>query len=213
MRPTETTQRGKLPSVHAARPSYGKQQDDMNAEVKFIAKGPPTLPLDNDPALSESLSQRLGQMYAALSASNEAILRARTEEELFQWVCDAAVHGSKFSNATIILADGDSRDIAVVASSGITTTYYKGTRISVDPNVPEGRGTIGTAFRTQKPCVSNDFLADPRLSPWHEQARKIGWNSVATFPLIRKGKSVGVFGFNSFEKNAFGATFWPSFNE
>ena len=175
----------------------------MSALPKFLAKGPPTLPLTGGALRLETPSSRLAQMYAALSASNEAILRASTQEELFQWVCDAAVHGSRFSNATIILADGDRDYIAVAASSGITTTYYKGTRISVDANLPEGRGTIGTAFRTQKPCVSNDFLNDPNLAPWHKQARKIGWNSVATFPLMQRGKSIGVFGFNSFETNAF----------
>jgi diguanylate cyclase (GGDEF)-like protein len=154
-------------------------------------------------ARSEKLSIRLGKMYAALGASNEAILRAKNREELFKWVCDAAVHGSKFSNATVILAGEESKWVTVVASTGITAQITAGARISVDESIPEGRGTVGTAFRTQKPCVTNDYQNDPRLVPWREVARKVGWNSAAVFPLVQRGRSIGVLGFNSFEKGTF----------
>jgi diguanylate cyclase (GGDEF)-like protein/PAS domain S-box-containing protein len=154
-------------------------------------------------ARSEKLSVRLGMMYAALGASNEAILRAKTRDELFKWVCDAAVHGSKFSNATVILAVDESKWMTIVASTGITALIPAGARISIDESLPEGRGTVGTAFRTQKPCVTNDYQNDPRLVPWHEVARKVGWNSAAVFPLIQRGVSIGVLGFNSFEKDTF----------
>ena len=36
------------------------------------------------------------RMFAALSATNEAILRTGSQEELYQRVCDAAVYGGKF---------------------------------------------------------------------------------------------------------------------
>ena len=41
------------------------------------------------------VSTNIAQMFAALSATNEAILRATSEDELFQRVCDAAVFGGK----------------------------------------------------------------------------------------------------------------------
>ena len=46
-------------------------------------------------------------MYAALSATNEAILRTRAPEELFQRVCDAVVHGGGFKMAGAMLPDTD----------------------------------------------------------------------------------------------------------
>ena len=41
------------------------------------------------------LGTNIARMFAALSATNEAILRATSEDELFQRVCDAAVFGGK----------------------------------------------------------------------------------------------------------------------
>ena len=42
---------------------------------------------------------RLARMYAALSATNEAILRARSRAELFDLVCEATAKGAKFTSA------------------------------------------------------------------------------------------------------------------
>ena len=47
------------------------------------------------------------RMFAALSATNEAILRADAPEELFKRVCDAAVFGGGFKSAGALLAQGD----------------------------------------------------------------------------------------------------------
>src|SRR5581483_7178227 len=46
---------------------------------------------------------RLGRMYAAISATNEAILRVQAPEELYQKVCDAAVHGGEFIATGVML--------------------------------------------------------------------------------------------------------------
>jgi diguanylate cyclase (GGDEF)-like protein/PAS domain S-box-containing protein len=153
-------------------------------------------------AQSEKNSVRLGRMFAALSASNEAILRAKSRQELFQWVCDAAVHGSHFSNCSILIPAGD-KWVRPAARTGMTAAVLADIRISVDENLPEGRGTVGTAFRTGKPCVSNDFLNDEKMRPWYDVARKAGWNSGGVFPIIQKGGCMGVVGFNSFDKDVF----------
>ena len=44
-------------------------------------------------------------MFAALSATNEAIMRAKSRAELFELVCAAAVLGGKFTSTTIALAE------------------------------------------------------------------------------------------------------------
>ncbi len=158
---------------------------------------------ENSLESAHRFNARLGKMYAALSASNEAILRAKTRDELFRLVCDAAVHGSKFSNASILLVDSGSKWVKAVATTGLSAKIVRENRISVDENLPEGQGTVGTAFRSQKPCITNDFLNDERLRPWHDVARNAGWNSAGVFPLIQKGRSVGLLAFNSFDKNEF----------
>ena len=43
-------------------------------------------------------------MLAALSATNEAIVRAGSRDELYQLVCEAAATGGRFTSTTIALA-------------------------------------------------------------------------------------------------------------
>ena len=49
---------------------------------------------------------------------------------------------------------------------------------------PEGRGSSGMAFRSGKPCIINDYLADPRSQAFHARARMDGTRSGAAFPLF-----------------------------
>ena len=57
-------------------------------------------------------------MFAALSATNEAIMRAKSRAELFDLVCEAAAKGAKFSSTTIALVDPDSEFVRIVAGNG-----------------------------------------------------------------------------------------------
>ena len=64
------------------------------------------------------------RMFGALSATNEAILRAKSEDELFQRVCDAAVFGGKFLGTGMLLADGSGR-LRCVAGAGLGVDTLK----------------------------------------------------------------------------------------
>jgi hypothetical protein len=61
---------------------------------------------------------RLTRMFESLSATNEAIMRAKSRGELFQLVCDAAVLGSDFAAVTVALAEPGSDFLRVVATAG-----------------------------------------------------------------------------------------------
>ncbi|HTB03845.1 MAG TPA: GAF domain-containing protein [Bradyrhizobium sp.] len=147
--------------------------------------------------------ERLARMYAALSETNEAIMRARSRPELFELVCQAAVHGAKFHSTTIALAEPDSDFLRVVASHGPKANEVKDQKFAITQALPQGRGLTGTAFRTQQPCISNDYLADERTKPWHDFGRRSGLGSSAALPLLNSGRAEGVLIFNSLEKGAF----------
>ena len=57
-------------------------------------------------------------MLAALSATNEAIMRATSRDELFELVCEAAAKGGKFTSTSIMLIEPDSDFLDVVAAAG-----------------------------------------------------------------------------------------------
>ena len=153
--------------------------------------------------------ERLARMFAALSATNEAIMRAKSRAELFELVCEAAVQGAKFSSTTIVLAEPNSEFLRVVAAKGPNADAVRNLRFAMTDRLPEGRGLTGTAFRTRQPCFSNDFLADERTRLWHENARRTGMQSCAALPLLDGDSVEGVLIFNSLERG----TFTPEFVE
>ena len=138
------------------------------------------------------LRTNIGRMFGALSATNEAILRAESEDELFQRVCDAAVFGGKFLGTGVLLADEGGR-LRFVAGAGAGLGTLKNTSnfSSVNEDSDDGQGLAPTAFRTGRSCVTNDYINDERTKRWHAQAREIGARSAAAAPIKRHGKPIG----------------------
>jgi hypothetical protein len=69
--------------------------------------------------LIEQQKNRFSHMFEALSATNEAIMRARTRAQLFELVCDAAVLGGTLTSATIALAEPGEEFLRIAASKGL----------------------------------------------------------------------------------------------
>ena len=153
----------------------------------------------------ERTAVRSARMFAALSATNEAILHNTAPEALYQQVCDAAVDGGKFLAASICLAEPSASDAWIAAVAGPNAERLRDLRISLDPAVPEGQGLVGSAFRTRLPCVSNDFLNDARILAWRAQAAQSGIGSGAALPLLRQETCIGVLLLYSREVDAFDA--------
>jgi PAS domain S-box-containing protein len=149
-------------------------------------------------------ARRVSWMYAILGATNEAILRAGSPGELYQRVCEAAVQGGQFINAaTVFVPDRDTAWVQVAAVAGAEQPRMREALVSVDPSEVQGRGLIGTAFRTLKSCVSNDFLNDARLLPWRERARELKHLAAVAVPLLERGNAVGVLHLCADEVDAF----------
>ncbi|WBL79885.1 EAL domain-containing protein [Bradyrhizobium xenonodulans] len=158
-------------------------------------------------ARTEAQKERLTRMFAALSATNEAIVRAKSRAELFDLVCQAASTGGKFTSTTIALASADSDQLAIVAAAGPSAETTRNVRLSIDADRPEGRGMSGTAFRTRRPCVSNDYVNDSRVSAFHAVLQGDGARSGAAFPLITHDRAVGVMIYMSIEQDTFTTEF------
>jgi hypothetical protein len=101
-------------------------------------------------------------MFAALSATNEAILRTKSADELYQQACEAALSGGSLLGAAILLREPGTDQLKFVAGAGDDTERLRDVEISVSEASPTGRGLAGEAFCSSKPCVSNDYLHDMR---------------------------------------------------
>ncbi|HKS17731.1 MAG TPA: EAL domain-containing protein [Bradyrhizobium sp.] len=152
---------------------------------------------------AERAQERMTRMFAALSATNEAIMRAKTRSELFQRVCEAAVLGGDFVSTTIALARPGHEFLEFVAAAGSDRDRPASVRSSVDGSRPEGTGLAGRAFRSRQPCISNDYLTDPRTAHFHDTIRASGARSGAALPLLKGDEAVGALMFLSTEAGAF----------
>jgi PAS domain S-box-containing protein len=96
---------------------------------------------------AEHAAQRFARMFAALSDTNEAIMRVSSPEDLYQRVCEAAVHGGRLLAASICVPGEHSADARIAAVAGAGAERLRDVHLSIDGATPEGRGLIGTAFR------------------------------------------------------------------
>src|SRR5690606_10718423 len=72
---------------------------------------------------AERARDRIQQMFAALSATNEAIMKARSPEALYEQVCHAAVDGGRHLAALVMLPSATG-DLTVVAAAGQRRSDY-----------------------------------------------------------------------------------------
>jgi diguanylate cyclase (GGDEF)-like protein len=132
-----------------------------------------------------------GLMFAALNASNEAILRSKSSSELYQKVCDAAVQGGHI-RITAVLTPNANRSLEVAAATSEPGVIPQ-IRISVDEASIHGHGLAGRAFRSRRPIVSNDVLHDDTLKQWREHSLACGVAATLAVPIVQHEQSIGVF--------------------
>jgi diguanylate cyclase (GGDEF)-like protein/PAS domain S-box-containing protein len=152
---------------------------------------------------SDAKFKRLAQLYAALSACDQAIVRCAHEEELFEELCRATVEHGGIRMAWVGLIDRHTGMIRPSASFGDGLEYLDGLHVTVNPDESAGRGPIGLATRENQPYWCQDYLADPNTGPWRQLAARYGWASAAVLPLHRKDQVIGVFTVYAGEVNAF----------
>ena len=150
---------------------------------------------------AERESLKLQQLFSALSLTNEAILRAKSIDQLYNNACQAAVSSELFIITSVLIPNAEGHFYAVT-SAGNVLPIMKQTRVSSDSSRPEGR-SMTAAFRESKAMFSNDFLADARTAAWHQHARMHGVASAAALPLIQHKKTIAVMVLYAAEKNIF----------
>jgi putative methionine-R-sulfoxide reductase with GAF domain len=129
--------------------------------------------------------------FTALSKSNHAMMYSTSENQLLRSVCRIITKDCDYPLMWIGFADNnEEKSISIVASSGFEQDYLKTLNLTY-ADVERGRGPTGTAIRTSHITICNNFLTDPKFTPWREQAVKRGYASSAAIPLITDGKAYG----------------------
>lgn len=136
---------------------------------------------------------RLNRVYAVLSGINTAIVRIRDRQELFDEACRIAVDHGKFTFAWIGLLDADTQTVTPVAKAGSDDGYLARINLTAKEDAPDSCPLTARALTHAEPVICNDTATDDRLKTWRAEALRRGYRSIALFPLILNGRSIGVF--------------------
>jgi len=146
-----------------------------------------------DKKVAEEKILKTSHLYAVISQINQAIIHIRDKDVLLNEVCRIAVDFGKFRMAWIGLVGEGSDIVKPIAIAGTEDGYLSQIRKIKVSDVPEGRGPTGKAMREGVYVVCNDIETDPIVLPWREDALKRGYRSSIALPLLKSGKSFGVF--------------------
>jgi len=134
---------------------------------------------------------RWTSFYAALSETNEAIVRIGDRDKLFRRVCSIAAEKTGLLAAWIGLLDEDTGLVHPVATAGPASDYAADITVSIDPRSPAGHGPSGHAIRGNQPYIVPDVASHETADYWKQRAMRRGIRSSASFPLRRGGKPCG----------------------
>ena len=133
---------------------------------------------------------RQRNLYQALSRSNQLLIRSPPPEELYDEVCRIVVDASDVPLAWVGLIDSTGQ-VQPAAYHGEASGYLEGIEVTSRSAEASGQGMIGQAIREAHPVIVPYLTEDPRMQPWHEQARAFGLASAGAFPITRGGAVVG----------------------
>jgi diguanylate cyclase (GGDEF)-like protein/PAS domain S-box-containing protein len=145
--------------------------------------------------------ETLNRLYITLSGVNEAVIRSGSRKELCERICRVASGGGGWAGAWIGFLEPATRRIVPEAWSESMAPYISGVRVSVDADVPEGRGPTSIAARAGKPYFCNDVYTDPATRPWRGFVEKFGMGSAAAVPLSVDNAFVGVINLYARQKD------------
>ena len=167
--------------------------EEAQMEPKYVPREPRQV----------DLTGRVNRLYTVLSNVNEAIVRMREPQELYEAACRIAVDDGQFVLAWIGFVDPGSQYIRPIAKAGRDDGYLDSVKMSLSEGLPEGQGPTGIALREGHAFINNDTANNPIMRPWRDEQLKRGYRSSASFPLKAEGATVGVITLYASEPNYF----------
>ncbi len=148
--------------------------------------------------------ERTNRDLRAVSACNEAMLRATDESALLQEVCRIVCDEAGYRMAWVGFArDDEEKSVEPVAWSGISDAGMHETRVSWG-ETERGHGPIGRAIRSGRATICQDVETDPDYRPWRAYAARGAYRSVIALPLNNEaGVRFGALAIYAAEPDAF----------
>jgi diguanylate cyclase (GGDEF)-like protein/PAS domain S-box-containing protein len=137
---------------------------------------------------AEEEIRRLNRTLRLIGECSQALMRARSEQELLSSICREIVEGGGYCMAWVGFIDPADREKRVrpVAQAGFEDGYLQRVEVTWGDG-PEGQGPTGTAIRTRSPVVCRDIHRDPEFALWREEAVRRGYVASVALPIIVAG--------------------------
>ena len=155
---------------------------------------------------AETALHRLNRILQTLVAADQALLRAKSEQELLDDMCRAVVEAGGYLLAWVGIPEMDeSRTVRAVAKFGRHAEYVGSVDIRWTADTEWGRGVGGSAIRTGHTHVNQNIEANPAMAPWRADMRRLGFRSSIALPLKNGGEVFGCLMLYSGEADTFGS--------
>jgi two-component system cell cycle sensor histidine kinase/response regulator CckA len=182
------------PSVPSSSSSSSSEPGECSSEM------PPMSPRER--AVNAEL-RRLKRALHALSACNQALAQAGSEQQLLEEICDIIVRVGGYRMTGIAYAEQDAeKTVRPMAHAGHGSGYFERIQLRWS-DTPAGRGPSGVAIRENRICVMADTANDPQFALWREAALQRGYAAVIALPLRVAGLAFGVLAIYSEQVGSF----------
>ena len=153
---------------------------------------------------AESNQIRLNRELKAISDCNQAIVRSTNEQGLFTDICRIMCEEVGYSMAWVGAVEHDeAKSVRPLAWYGDDNGYLA--KVSITwADTERGQGPTGIAARTGKTDFCQDFITEPKVAPWRQEALARGFHSSIAMPLLNnQGNVFAVLTLYAKEPNGF----------
>ena len=140
---------------------------------------------------AEGKLKYITRLYALLGQLNQAIVRIKDADDLFETICKLAIEYGQFRMCWIGIYDEADELLKPYKFAGHDNGYLNALNIKPFNPMPVGNGPSGKAMREGIMAYCNDIATDPTMTPWKDEALKRNYHSSFATPLSRKGKIIG----------------------
>jgi len=151
---------------------------------------------------SNEQTKKQNRIYAVLSDINQAIVRLRDLQELFDKACQIAVEKGHFLQACMGWIDPSSRQFRWRASAGVCGGFPAGMELNLNTDSLK-RPALLKMLLSGQIWIDNQFNQHANPDAWIKEALALNFQSGIAFPLVVLGEIRGVFCLYAGEANFF----------
>ena len=146
---------------------------------------------------------KINKLYDTLSRVTKLLVNLTTRENLLEEACKIIVEYSSDLHLVWIGEHiADVKEVKNVSAFGQAKDYLNNLNIRTDDSA-YAQGPTGTAIKTGKRYICNDYFSDPNTIPWRETAKQYGFFASAIFIIKVNNSKWGALNVYATAKNYF----------